>query len=182
MADTRDICVVDVETSGLDPLRHRVIEVAAVRLTHDLREVDAFESRVFLAPSDFIRAEAEALAINGYDRERWRDAPRFGEIAGRLRGLLDGSVAGGWNVWFDLSFLLAEFARAGTTDPRIARHRIDVSSLAWLLPLPKHGLREACDFFGISNDGAHSAMADVRRTIAVMGAIRERAAFAGPCG
>ena len=79
--------VVDVETSGLDPTKHRVIEVAVTQLS----PAGVVESEW----STLVRARGGTgpVHIHGLTDHDLRDAPTFAEVAGTLRGLLEGVAA-----------------------------------------------------------------------------------------
>lgn len=74
------LAIVDTETTGLDPLKHRVIEVAVQLATlnasglHCEGNVQVFRQRVELSDSNY---ELEAIKINGYrdSHPDWADAP-----------------------------------------------------------------------------------------------------------
>jgi len=58
----------DLETGGLDPTRHPIIQIAAVVVDDDWREIETFQSLIQFSER---AAESAALEINHYDRERW---------------------------------------------------------------------------------------------------------------
>ena len=76
----RGFAVVDVETSGLDPTKHRVIEVAVTQLS----PAGVVESEW----STLVRARGGTgpVHIHGLTDHDLRDAPTFAEVAGTLRG------------------------------------------------------------------------------------------------
>jgi DNA polymerase III epsilon subunit-like protein len=74
----------------------------------------------------------------------------------------------GHNVHFDLIFV-KEAYRLEKLVPPDFRYTVDTVSLAWPLVhqgvLPKLSLESICAQYHIPNDGQHTAMADVKRTI-----------------
>lgn len=166
----RDLAFIDVETTGLDPDYHEIIEVAVARLDPRTLEIRA-ELDAKVRPGRPERAEPEALRLNGYTALRWADARAAGEVLQRLTPILNGCILAGHNVPFDRAFLLAAYRRASKTLPDLDYHVVDTASLAW--PLVVAGLvdslrlRVVCEHLGISNQGEHSSATDVRRTIEV---------------
>ena len=58
-----DLCFVDVETTGLDPVRHELIELAAVRVDrHTLEPLDHVSVKV--RPERLADADPKALEVN----------------------------------------------------------------------------------------------------------------------
>lgn len=166
----RPLAFVDCETTGLDPERHEIIEVAAARLDPRSLEIDAeLDAKVKLEHPD--RADPEALRHNGYTPERWADALPAGEVLARLTPVLDGCILAGHNVPFDRAFLRKTYSRTGRAFPDVDYHVVDTASLTWPFVLAglidSLRLRVICEHLGISNQGEHSAATDVRRTIEV---------------
>ena len=72
-----DLCFVDVETTGLDPVRHELLELAAVRVDrHTLEPLDHVSVKV--RPERLADADPKALEVNGYSDDAWRDAVSLG--------------------------------------------------------------------------------------------------------
>ncbi len=148
------IGIIDVETTGLFPLRHdRVIELAAIVMDVDGRIVREFVSLVNpgrdIGPS----------SIHGLTTEDVLNAPQFGEIAGLLVDTLHGTVAiAGHNVRFDHQFLEGEFSRIDFSIPQC--FTICTMQLAG-----GGSLTECCCDYELPRDGeAHHALADARAT------------------
>jgi len=172
----RDLVFVDLETTGLDCDVHEILEIAAVRTTHGAeRVVASFEHRV--TPERIDVAEASALAINGYNPTEWLDAVAcrvalvdWCQILGRD----EECIVVGHNPAFDQGFLRVGAKRLGIALPR-AKYLIDTASMAWPLcsagSIDRLGLDRLCQLYKIPNDGAHRAMTDVRRCIAVYRAL-----------
>jgi DNA polymerase-3 subunit epsilon len=148
------IAIIDVETTGLFPLRHdRVVELAAVVIDGDGRIVREFVSLVNpgrdIGPS----------SIHGLTAEDVLYAPEFGDIAGLLVETLQGTVAvAGHNVRFDHQFIESEFSRIDSPIPQC--FTICTMQLAGGGRLTK-----CCCDYGIPQDGeAHHALVDARAT------------------
>jgi len=166
----RDLTFIDIETTGLEPDYHEIIEVAAVRLSpKTLGIVSQLEFKV--RPEHPERCEPQAIQKNNYSTEDWKNALPLIEVLQKLTPVLHGSILAGHNVFFDWSFLHEAYRRTQTVNPDVDYHMVDTVSLAWPLVvagvIEKPTLRMLCDGFSISNEGAHTAGHDVRRTIEV---------------
>lgn len=97
---------VDIETNGLNHIRGRVIEVAAIRVENG-KIVKSFNSLV--DP----QAELPYFITNltGITTNDLKGAPTFLQVADELHNMLQGAVFVAHNVRFDYSFLKQEFKR-----------------------------------------------------------------------
>ena len=156
----------DTETTGLDPAIHEIIEIAV----KSPRGV--FHSLV--RPQHISTAEPKALQLNGYaaNPARWDTAPTIAEVLPDVLSHLDGCIMAGHNVYFDKGFLDAAHKRIhGKGLPWY--HAFDTVTLAMehLPDLPRFNLDACCSTIGISNEGAHTALADVLRCEALCRAL-----------
>ena len=158
----RGFAVVDVETSGLDPTKHRVIEVAVTQLS----PAGVVESEW----STLVRARGGTgpVHIHGLTDHDLRDAPTFAEVAGTLRGLLEGRILVAHNAVFDWTFLAHEAARAHTSLP--VEERLCTVTLARQLGIPSRNLRlgTLAEHWGIPVTQAHRAADDVHVLVDVL--------------
>ena len=172
----RPIVAIDCETTGLDPDRHDVFEVAYQRLGIDPEPVTLW------LPHDDSTADPRAMQINrGY--ERWPGA--YTRTWGaQLLLALDGAHILGSNPAFDAAFLRRKFGEFyyGDTDPW--HHRmIDVATyampvLGWATPRGLADVRIALAARGYdSPEPDHTAAGDVRTLVACWDALRELAAI-----
>jgi DNA polymerase-3 subunit epsilon len=170
---------VDVETTGLEPGYHEIVEVAVVVVDPVTDHMTSFNARIL--PMYEIRAEPKALEVNGYSSERWHNGNiplinRYEAMRGVAR-MLKGCKFVAHSAGFDHAFLNAEMKRMELPPLEVNHHLLDTKSMAW--PLYQRGdvrdthLATLCDYFGISNEGAHTAMADVRRMMALYAHLTE---------
>jgi DNA polymerase III epsilon subunit-like protein len=159
LAATR-FAVVDVETSGLRPDRHRLLQIGVVRITGDGTVLDRWDT--------FLRAPWRPVGgrdIHGLSRRTLRGAPRMRHVADELATLFDGSIVCAHNAEFDWLFLSRAMRRAGVAVPdalRVCTLRLSRS----LDPerLRSHRLGDLCLRYDIPLIRAHDAAADAEAT------------------
>lgn len=99
---------VDIETNGLNHVRGRIIEVAAIRVEN---------GRVVRKFTSLIDPESELphyiTNLTGITSGDLAGAPAFHQIATDLQEVLSGAIFVAHNVRFDYSFLKQEFGRLG---------------------------------------------------------------------
>ncbi|MBW3634041.1 MAG: GIY-YIG nuclease family protein, partial [Chloroflexi bacterium] len=168
--------VLDVETTGLQPSRHRIIEIAIARFNDGLA---ASQWASLCHPGR--RIPAYIVKLTGIDDDLLRDAPPFEEIAETAVELLTGAIVVGHNVEFDLSFLNEELKRINL--PPIVNDRVDTLTLASrLLPgLRKPTLQAVAQHLGIAGrpGSRHRAGPDAVVTGKVAVALFQHARDAG---
>jgi len=166
----KDLAFLDLETTGLDPRRHEIIEAAVIRVDgRTLRELDAVSVRI--APLCPERAEPEALKLNGFDAATWGGGQLWAALLRIDPLLVDAHVAGCSVARFDIPFLMEAYDSERMQRPKLGKHQLHVESLCWPLLLRGQveslSLAALCDHFGISNAGAHGALVDCRRALEV---------------
>lgn len=102
----------DFETTGLDCIIGKVVEIGAVRFSLG-KEGPVEEATMSCLVDPGIPIPWQAKAIHGISDEDVAGAPAFRDVANTLLELAKGTVIVGHNVRFDLSFLDAELLRAG---------------------------------------------------------------------
>lgn len=168
LADT-SLAFIDIETSGLDPHKHEILSFAAIVRSPLGDRAAHFKIR----PEHIETAEAQALSVNGYTPEKWADAISTDVAAPAIEHALERSILVGHNVAFDIAFI-REFLKKYRPESlqRLGRMRsLDTMTLAYehLAPcgLDSLSLMDICNFLGISNEGEHDALTDVRRCMSV---------------
>lgn len=166
--------VLDVETTGLKPRQHRVIEVGLIRVS-GTDEPLVWSSLVDPGRRipDYIRK------ITKIDDSMVSSAPEFRSIGPTIREIIGDIPIVGHNVDFDIGFLNAEFARCG--QPRLINVAIDTLPLAdALLPNARRlALGDVARELGVPFKGEHRALADAQATAGVWRELAIRAAGNG---
>jgi DNA polymerase III subunit epsilon len=168
--------VIDVETTGLQPSRQRIIEIAIAGYSGGLA-ASRWESLCYPGR----RVPAYISKLTGIDDDLLQDAPRFEEIAETVVELLAGAIVVGHNVEFDLGFLNEELKRIKL--PPVVNDRVDTLALASrLLPgLRKPTLHAVAQQLGVAGrlDSRHRAGPDASVTGMVAVALFQHARDAG---
>ena len=166
----RPLAFIDLETTGLDPARHEIIEIGVVRVHGGSLETLA-EAEVRVRPERIEAADPAALRLNGWSEDGWKDAVPLAEALSRIAEPLEGAVLAGHNVWFDRAFLDAAWRSTGVTQPEMDHHVLDTATLAWPLLacglIPSVSLKDLCPALGVDRDEAHRALADARCSLQV---------------
>lgn len=162
----RSLAFIDTETTGLDPDKHELVEIAIIvqspwgRLTH-------YHTRI--KPENIEAAHPKALEINGYaaNPDAWKHAPLMSEVGILITSTLKNTVLVGHNVGFDIAMLKAHLRRSGC-EARLPYHHIDTMTLAYehLVPLGLESLSldRIRKFLGWSSEDAHTALKDAKDT------------------
>jgi DNA polymerase-3 subunit epsilon/ATP-dependent DNA helicase DinG len=159
-----EFVAVDLETTGLDPVRDAIIEIGAARF------VDGQLTEEFSTFVDPARPIPEFISrLTGITDDMVHGAPQPAEAVDRLRAFVGQAPVVGHNVGFDLGFLVARGALRGNT-------RIDTYDLACvLLPrAPRYNLGSLADQLGHTLRHAHRALDDARATGEVLNSLWQR--------
>ncbi len=148
--------VLDVETTGLDPVRDRVVEVAVVLL--DSHGHALHEWSTLVNPGI---GTSGPRHIHGISSEWLADAPPFSAVVGDIGALLTGRTLVGHNSTFDVDFITAELLQAGLSGPRGLVH-VDTMEMCARADRPVD-LQGACASIGYTYL-PHSALEDARAT------------------
>jgi DNA polymerase III subunit epsilon len=152
-------CFVDVETTGTDPARDRITEVAVVTVDRDAGELRTGEWSSLVNPG--VPIPSEISWLTGINDPMVRSAPPFAELAERLYDAFEDAIFVAHNARFDFGFLRSEFARAGIT--WTARMLCTVRLSRRLYPdRGTHSLDAIAARFGLDDSERHRALGDAR--------------------
>jgi DNA polymerase III epsilon subunit-like protein len=150
----RRLAFLDVETTGLSPLLHELLEFALVY-------EDGSSVTFKIKPQHPENMSPEAQKVNGYTPEAWVNALEPAEAARRIALAIGDCHIAGQSVKFDIGFL---DALARQQDVRIeTRYGLDLVTLTYehLFPLGLRSLsmKNVCDFVGVPRESAiHNAL------------------------
>lgn len=168
--------VLDTETTGLFDFKApadaehqpRLATFAAILTDADGNEIDRVS--LYVKPNGWSINGTQAAEVNGLTDEVLRErGVSIHDVLSLWNSLIDaGATMVAFNADFDLKVMRGELRRAGLPDRFDATKRFCVMKA--LKPYAHHGLvikgagfvklEAACAFFGITNEAAHTAMAD----------------------
>ena len=158
----RPIVFFDLETTGVDTAKDRIVEISMVKVMPDGEQIVKTRK---LNPG--IHIPAEATAIHGITDEDVRDCPTFAQVAKSLEQFIRGCDFG------DLPVLVEEFLRAGVDVDFKRRRFVDVQNI--FHKKEQRTLVAAYKFYCDKDlEDAHSAEADTLATYEVLMAQLER--------
>lgn len=159
----RPIVFFDLETTGLNIGKDRIVELCYIRV-----EPNGCEKAETIRFNPGIPIPKESSAIHGITDEDVADCPRFRDRATELAKVFEGCDLAGYNSnRFDVPFLAEEFAMAGIDIAVEDRKLIDVQNIFY--KMEQRTLVAAYRFYcGKELENAHSALADTRATYEVL--------------
>jgi DNA polymerase-3 subunit epsilon len=165
----RPLAVFDLETTGINITKDRIVEIAIIRIDPDGTEI-SYCKRV----NPGIPIPTEITAIIGITNEDIKYEPRFEEIAPEIIEFIGNSDLAGYNSnKFDIPVLAEELMRAGSDFDVSARRFVDVQNI--FHKMEQRTLSAAYQFYCHKNlDNAHSALYDTKATLEVLRAQLER--------
>ncbi|MEJ5306303.1 MAG: exonuclease domain-containing protein [Ignavibacteria bacterium] len=157
--DNAKFVVCDVETTGLNPVTDRIIEIALVKI-ENLKIVDKFST--LINPETFIPPFITKLT--GIRNEDVFDAPKFSDIVLRVRDFLKDAIFVAHNASFDHKFLLHSFLRENIYPPENPVLCTKLLARRVVTGLESYGLSSLTRYFKIQNLNAHRAYGDALAT------------------
>lgn len=158
--------VVDLETTGLDPEKHEIIEIGAVKVNRDsnthttLQAFIKIDKKVPKKITEITGITTEILETEGEPLELV--LPQFLEFVGDLRLVF-------FNAPFDMAFLSRAAERFDKKIENPVSCTLDMARRAW--PGQKsYKLESLAQTAGVSTEGNHRALKDCELTITVYGA------------
>lgn len=153
------VCI-DLETTGLDPKRDKIIEIGAVKIE---RGEIVGEWETFVNPER--KLEERIVELTGIRDEQLAGAKKMAEIFPELLSFLGDHAILGHSVLFDFSFLKKAAVNERLT---FEKKGIDTLKIArkYLKDLESRSLESLCRHYGIPHN-AHRALEDARATVAL---------------
>lgn len=137
----KPLIVFDLETTGLDMVKDRIIQISYIKVSPDGTET---RKNLFVNPEKEI--PAEVVALTGISNEDVKDAPTFKQLAATLDKEFTGCDFAGYNSnHFDIPMLAEEFLRAGIDFDFSKCRLIDAQTI--FMKMERRNLAAAYKFF-----------------------------------
>ncbi len=178
----KDLCFIDVETTGSVFGFHEIVEIAAIRTAPDASLVRGiWHERV--RPRHPERITPYAQELNGFTTEGWASAREPNQrLWNDFAQFGSGCVPVCHNPSFDRAFITLAAGAEGVSDVGLDYHWIGTESLAWPLfcegLLPKLSLSTLCRFLGLQCEPViHTALGGAQACHSVYCALMTRLAL-----
>ncbi len=160
---TRPICFFDLETTGTNVAKDRIVEISVLKVFPDGRKT----TKTWLVNPE-IPIPAEVVAIHGISDEKVANEPTFKMISAEIYQMIRDSDLGGYNLdRFDIPLLAEEMLRAGVDFDMKNKVSVDVQTI--FHKMEKRTLEAAYKFYCDKElQSAHSAEADTKATYEVL--------------
>lgn len=179
-----EIYVLDTETTGLSYIHNEPVEISILKMS------DGSQKTWHLKPINFDKIQSDALRVNGLKLEDLQGKTKEGtekykdpskvivEIENWLMEDMlatEERICAGQNINFDKLMLESLWEKCGSkeTFPFNKRHTVDTAMIQFFLDYCKDDFAEGYSLYaltkkyGVKNEKAHSAEADVKATLAV---------------
>lgn len=159
----RPLVLFDIESTGVDPSKDRIVEIALIKVHPDGSE-DSKTRRI----NPEMPIPPQSTAIHGITDEDVKDCPTFRAVARSLAEFIAGCDLAGYNSnKFDIPMLAEEFMRVGVPIDLTDTKFVDVQNI--FHKKEQRTLGAAHIFYcGSEIENAHSALADIRATYNVL--------------
>jgi DNA polymerase III subunit epsilon len=166
---TRPICFFDLETTGIDVAKDRIVEISILKIFPNGNK----ESKTWLV-NPTIPIPYQTTLVHGIDDAKVANEPTFKQLASQIHALIKDSDLGGYNSdRFDIPLLAEELLRAEVDFDMKNRVSVDVQTI--FHKKEERTLSAAYKFYcNESLENAHSASADTNATYEVLKAQLDR--------
>lgn len=158
----KPLCFFDLETTGTQITKDRIVQLAVVKLLLDGSKTS---KNYLINPG--IPIPPEIAAIHGITDEKVKDAPSLAQVADDIIEFMEDADLAGYNSnKFDIPFMVEEFYRVGIPFPMEGRNFVDVQNI--FHKMEQRTLTAAYQFYcGKTMENAHDALYDTEVTLDV---------------
>lgn len=160
---TRPICFFDLETTGINVAKDRVVEISILKIYPNGNK----ESKTWLVNPEMVIPD-EVIAVHGISNEKVANEPTFAALSKEIYAMIKDCDLGGYNSdRFDIPLLAEEMLRAGVDFDMKNTVSVDVQTI--FFKMEKRTLEAAYKFYCDKElTNAHSAAADTNATFEVL--------------
>jgi DNA polymerase-3 subunit epsilon len=160
---TRPICFFDLETTGINVAKDRIVEIAILKIFPNGNQ----ESKTWLVNPE-MQIPDEVIAVHGITNDKVANEPTFKELSKEIFKMIKDSDLGGFNSdRFDIPLLAEEMLRAEIDFDMKNTVSVDVQTI--FHKMEKRTLGAAYKFYCDKDlTDAHSAEADTNATYEVL--------------
>ena len=160
----RDLVFFDIESTGLNVMKDRIVQIALIKYPKGGGE--PIEKEMLVNPG--IPISEESISIHGITPDKVANKPTFIEVAHEINDFIGDADLSGYNSdRFDIPMLMEEMARGGIDFDVDNRRAIDVQKIFYKME-PRTLVAALKHFCGKKLEDAHDALADVRATVDVL--------------
>lgn len=143
--------VLDIETTGLDPYKDDIIEIALIEIKN---RIPVRQYKQLIKPRKEI--SYKITSITGITNLMVQNSPYIENVINDVLEFIGDNAIMGYNVDFDMRFLIAN------SPILIHNHTIDTLAYArrWIKDLPSYKLKEVAKSLNVENPDHHRALND----------------------
>ena len=160
----KPICFFDLETTGTNPGKDRIVEIAVLKL-----DANNQKKEMVWRVNPECPIPEEASSVHGITDEMVKDHPTFKHYSKEIYNFIEGCDLGGYNIdKFDLPLLVEEFIRSDIDVSSFAKVKtVDVQTI--FFKKEPRDLSSALKFYCNKDHGnAHTALDDTIATYEVL--------------
>lgn len=159
---TRPLCSIDLETTGINHVNDRIVQVGIVKLNLDGTQKE-WQSLV----NPLVPIPKEASDVHHITDEMVANAPTFQQLGPGLFKAFEDVDFCGYNLKaFDLPFLASEFKRINL-DFDISKYSVVDAFRLFVLKTPRNLTAAVKHYLGEELPDAHDALADARASLRI---------------
>lgn len=155
--------IIDIETTGLDPIYDEIIEITALKVNQD-KIVDTFTT--LIKPTKPINPFITELT--GITNDMVENSPSITDVLPNFLTFIKNETLIGHNINFDINFLYDNFIKTGH-EKGLTNNFVDTLRLGrkTLKNLKHHRLKDLAAYYNIDTTGAHRSTKDCEITYQV---------------